>query len=148
MKNPLNFVFVTAVLLRLVLGCVAPAPNKGVFADAAGLENEIRNKIGAFPTNWEKVKFTNISNDSISIWITYSEKPELSNLESDTKRVAQAVLEVLQSKDYDAKKHWLFLTVRGNLHCSGCDNRPRPLGETTYDYETGSFKFSKDWFGF
>lgn len=148
MKNLLNTAVVLTVLLTIVLGCVSQSnfERKGVFADAAGLENEIRNKIGKFPPNWESVKFagTGIENDSITIEMRYSEKPTIPVLEADTKQIAQAVLDVLRSKGYDPQKRRCYVKVRADLCCG----RPNPLGTTKYNPDNDNLEFSKDWWNY
>ena len=130
----------------IVGGCSAPPENTGIFANPSVLEKEIRSKIGQFPARWEKLEFQHIKNNSISVWIHYPEKPELSDLELDTKRVAQAILDVVKSKGYNPKKNWFNANVTGNFHPPNrSDNRPHPLGSTMYNFNTDSFEFSKDW---
>lgn len=146
MKRGLNIFLVVMIWLTIIIGCAAPPSNTGIFADPQSLENEIRDKIGEFPASWEKIEFENVSNNSITVWIDYPQKPELSELERDTKRVAQAVLDVVKAKDYDPKKHMFYVSVKGNLRPPNrADNRPHPLGNTIYNSYSDNLEFSKNW---
>lgn len=146
MKNNLNLVLV--ILLFVVIGCTCPPPKENVstektnYPDSATLREAVKKNIGKYPKKWGSVSFTEMSNNHVIIHLDYTAMPSsMAEVETDTKRIAKAVLDALRSLGYDPKANWFELFVHAQKQ--EANRMVRRFGKTMYDFNNDTLTFSE-----
>ena len=150
MKNKINFIIVLLIGFCLIIGCAnSDKQSKDIKTDSIfqkPLQEAITKKIGKLHPKWQEIEFYKFEENAVTINLYYSKMPSgLTETESDTKAIAQAVLDTLIAQNYNPHSKWLALFVHARRRENGATgaNLIRSFGKTTYDFNNDSLIFTK-----
>jgi len=149
-------VLIAFVLLALGSTDTAPPPSTSGRASAPATQLEsaesekarfsakVLDAVGPPSPKWDKVRFDEISKSNFRLTILYRQTPSgYREIETDTKRVARAVLKVLIADGRDPHGEWISVFVHAHKPERGETGAAlvRNFGRTSYDFNTDQLEF-------
>ena len=116
-------------------------------SNSFNLQKQIRARLGVSSPKWENLIFNVIEEDSIRIYLNYAQMPSsMSEVEVDTARIVQTVIDELVAQKYSPKDKQLRLIVyarKREPRKSGVDII-RDIGNASYDFKSDKIVLSED----
>lgn len=147
MKNTLPILF----LFLAILGC-----NRGgqraertdalqkTIGSKFDFSDAVKNKIGKFPAKWNGINISQISQTMIVAYLEYQQAPSgLPEIESDSKRVTQAVVDTLIAKGWNPREQRTMVFVHAQKPEAGSTgtNLIRQYGKAIYNFNYDTINF-------
>lgn len=104
----------------------------------------VKAKVGKFPAKWNGINISKISQSMVVVYLEYRQKPSSMNeVESDSKRVAQATVDTLIGKQWNPREKGTMVFVHAQMPENGStgSNLIRQFGKATYSPYTDSINF-------
>lgn len=121
---------------------------EGAFSPSnrSDLQKRIRARLGKSSPKWKDIEFDKVEDNAVTIHLNYAKMPSsMAEVETDTERIAQAVIDELVAQNYNPKDKWLQLFVHAQKHEQGASgaNMVRRFGKASYNFNNDRIEFSE-----